>query len=195
MKNFLNLLLNLLSALFWFLLMLSFSDIKMTVLTVIAALVHELGHIAVLCFLKKDFSLPRAVASGFRIKTRAQASYKEEIVIALGGPVINLLFAFVFARMSTTFAVINLATALSNLMPMKDFDGYKVTSNTLSLLFGFEVSERLMPHITVFVSSLFVFLSLFMIMFFDGGYWIFFIFFTVFLQQILFLQNNTNFED
>lgn len=195
MKFFLNLLLNLLSALFWFLLMLSFSDIKMTILTIIAAGAHELGHVGVLCFLKKDFSLPRAVTSGFRIKTYAQASYKEEIAIAFGGPVINLIFALVFAQTSAAFAVINLATALSNLMPMKDFDGYKIVHDFLAIAFGCELSERLMPHITVFVSSLFVFLSLFMIMFFDGGYWIFFIFFTVFLQQILFLQNNTNFED
>lgn len=195
MKTFLNLLQNLLSALFWLILMLSFSGIKMTALTFIAATVHELGHIAVLYILKKDFSLPRSVASGFRIKSAAQSSYKEEILIALGGPLINLFFALVFAPLSTLFTVINLATAISNLLPMKDFDGYKIISDSVSLLFGHEVSERLMPHLTLFVSAFFVFLSLFMIMFSNGGYWIFFIFFTVFLKQVLFFQNCTNFED
>ena len=195
MKNFLNSLLNMLSALFWLLLMLSFSGLKMTFLTFLAAATHELGHIAVLLFLKKDFSLPRAVASGFRIKTTSQSSYKEEILISVGGPVINLILALFVYSVSTEFAIINLATAFSNLLPMKDFDGYKIVSDSVALVFGCEVSERLMPHLTVFVSSLFVFLSLFMIMFSNGGYWIFFIFFTVLIRQILFLQNNTNFED
>lgn len=194
MKTLLNTLLSLLCALFWLSLMLSFSDVQMTLMTLLAAIAHELGHIVTMICLKKDFLLPRSVASGFRIKSLSQSSYKEEIIIAISGPLINLLFFAVFIGMSPTFAIINLVTAATNLLPMKDFDGYKIISDLISVFFGCEASDKIMPHLTVAVSSLFVFLSLFMIMIFNGGYWIFFIFFIVLVRQILFLQKHTFFE-
>lgn len=194
MKKFLTFILSLLSSLFWFVLMLSFSGAEMTFLTLLCAIVHEVGHMLVLLFLNKDFSFPKAVTSGFRIKTNSELSYRDEILVALGGPAINLVLFLSLISFMPTLAVINLVTAISNLLPLKDFDGYKIIYDLISLFIGCQASERVMPHITVAVSAVMVFLSLFMIMASNGGYWIFFIFFIVLIKQILFLQKHSFFE-
>ena len=174
--------------------MLGFSDFKMTAFTLIAALLHECGHTLLLILLKKEFSLPTLVASGFRIKTSSLLSYRDEILICAAGPLANVILFVFFIRMAPVFAVINLATAISNLLPLPEYDGYKIMSDIISLTLGTEMCDKIMPHITLSISASVVFLSLFMILIFNGGYWIFTIFFIVFLRQILFFENETKNE-
>jgi len=194
MKTFLNTMISGLCTILWIVLMLGFSDVKIAISTLLAAVIHELGHMAVLFILGKDFSFPRAVASGFRIKTSVKLSYKEEVAVAIGGPLSNIVLFLFFITPFPEFAIINLITALSNLLPMKDFDGYRILSASLSLFGSASISDKIMPHVTVFFSSLLVFFSLFTIMISNGGYWIFFIFFIVLIKEILFLQKHTFFE-
>ena len=184
-----------LGGLFWIVVMLSFSDIKMTTLTVLSALIHKCGHLIMLTLLKKRFSLPTVVTSGFRIKTKSKLSYKEEILVCAAGPFINVLLFLFLLPHTADFAIINLATAISNLLPLPDYDGYKIISNLISLILSSEVSDILMPRITLAVCAMLVFLSLFLIMLLNGGYWIFFIFFIVLVKQILFLQKQIKSED
>ena len=116
MLRIIKILLGILGGLFWTALMLSFADTKTAVMTIISALLHEAGHISALVMIKKKFSLPKLVASGFRIKTESSLSYKEEIIICAAGPLTNIII-FVFCLPHTPFfAVINLATAISNLL-------------------------------------------------------------------------------
>ena len=185
----------LLAGLFWSALMLGFSDIKTTFLTIIAAFLHEFGHVFALKLLKKSFSFPKLVTSGFRIKTNGTLSYKEEILICGAGPLINLLlFAFSFP-FSSDFAIINLATAVSNLLPIPDYDGYKIIDDLISIKFGYSAAEGILPHVTIAICAAAVFISLFLIYLLNGGYWIFFVFFTVMVQQILIFQNKTKNEN
>ncbi len=195
MQKLLHAILCILCGLFWTILMIGFSDVKMTLFTILAALVHEGGHLMALSALKKHFSLPSLVFSGFRIKTRSPLSYKEEIWVCSAGPLINFLaFAFLFPH-TPNFAIINLATAISNLLPISDYDGYKIISDTISLFFGSKASDSIMPYVSLTVCTLAVFLSLFIILILNGGYWIFSIFFIVMIRQILFFQNRIKNED
>lgn len=195
MKNTLYIIKNLLSAFFWFLLMLGFSDMKIAIETVFAALLHELGHIFALLLLKKKFSLPKFVTSGMRIKTYSKLSYKEEIFVCAAGPFVNIFLFLILLPNSIEFALINLATAISNLLPMTNYDGYKIISDTISLLSDSEKSHRIMPEITVGFSAVAVFLSLFLILRLDGGYWIFAVFFTVLVREIFLFQKQTKNEN
>ncbi len=195
MKFLLRAAINALAMVFWVSLMLGFDDIKMTVLTVSAAVIHEGGHIAALALLcKKGFSLPRAVASGFRIKSKTPLSYKEEITVCLCGPLINV-FAFILsARFFPDFAVINLATAISNLLPLSDYDGGKILFDSVALKRGIESAEKILPDVSLVFSSAALFLSLFLILKLNGGYWIFFVFFIITVRQIFLFQNHTKNE-
>ena len=195
MQRFLHILLSLLGGAFWTMLMLSFSDRKMTVLTIAAALIHECGHIIMLLLLKKRFSLPSLVSSGFRIKTESSFSYKEEILICGAGPLINIAMFLFFMPHYADFAIINLATAVSNLLPLPEYDGYKIISDAISLIFGNQISDCVMPHITVLICAVIVLLSLFLILILNGGYWIFFIFFIVLVKEITFFHKDAKNEN
>ena len=195
MIRLLHLLKNLLGALFWIILMLGFDDIGMTLLTLLSALLHELGHIfAITFFVNKGFSFPKAVISGLRIKIDTPLSYREEILVCLFGPLANLIAFLIFLPFFYEFAIINLATAVSNLLPMPDYDGEKILFAVLSEKCDTEKASRVTSHLTLIFSAAFLFLSLFLILKLNGGYWIFFVFFIITLKQILFFQKHTNNE-
>jgi Zn-dependent protease len=175
--------------------MLGFSDIIMTLQTLLAAALHELGHIFVIILLNKDFSLPKAVMTGLRIKTDTPLSYKDEALVCLGGPMINLLFALLFCGCANEFAVINLATALSNLIPLPEQDGYRILYDILVWKGDYEKAEFRIRRIALIFSSIALFLSLFLILKLNGGYWIFSIFFFVTIKEILFFQNKSKNEN
>ena len=67
--------------LFWVLLMLAFDTPSVVILTVIAALLHESGHIAAMTIIcRKGITLPRAVISGLRLKPERALSYTETVI-------------------------------------------------------------------------------------------------------------------
>ena len=115
---------------FWVTLIFSFDEPYVAVLTILCALIHECGHLLAQGLFKSNPSL-HAKIYGFRIKDSNITSYKSRIITAMAGPVTNLtvffaLLFFGFAKQEYlfTFACINLATALSNLLPIEGYDGY-----------------------------------------------------------------------
>ena len=194
MQKAIKLILLLLGSAFLFILMTSFGGIKMAIFTFIAALLHEAGHVFILLLLRKEFSIPNLVTSGFRIKTISNLSYLEEMITAAFGPLTNIfLFAFAFPH-SEDFAVINLATAISNLLPLQGYDGYKILDDIFSLLLGPQRSAVIMEHASLIASGTAVLLSLLFILVFNGGYWIFSIFFIILMRQIIFFQKQAKNE-
>ena len=128
--------------LFWALLILGFDCLYVSVLTALAAAIHECGHL-IFAPSHKKATLPRADISGFRIKISGM-SYKEELITALGGPLINILLGGIFllffgnspfANYAKVFGIINLLTALSNLLPIEGYDGYKILLCIGALIF------------------------------------------------------------
>ena len=68
--------------LFWVLIIFGFDSTHVAILTILAALIHEIGHIFAIVFLCKKENNLSADISGFRIKTQ-RLSYKEEIMVTL----------------------------------------------------------------------------------------------------------------
>jgi hypothetical protein len=69
------------SALFWVLIIFAFESPREAALTVIAALIHEWGHILyTLCFLPSS-SVPHSVLSGLRIKKVGIIPYRKELFL------------------------------------------------------------------------------------------------------------------
>ncbi len=177
---------------FWVLLIYAFDSFAFGTLTLAAAVIHEAGHIIPACFIK-NASVPSATASGFRIKLSRSVSYRDDFVITLGGPLVNLVAAFllffsfrIYAKEYVLiFAILNLMTALSNLLPVRGHDGYRLLE-TLLLIF-FDSPERpaaILSFVSAFFTVVLMFLSLFFLLKMGEGYWIFFLFFASFIQEI-----------
>ena len=179
-----------LTLLFWVLITFGFDTPKVAILTFFAALIHETGHIFALHTMNKcSYGMPRAKLSGFRIKIGI-LSYKEELYSALAGPLFNLLAGGIclFEYKNSVFmlfSLLNFMTAISNLLPIKGYDGYKAILCALMILSKDTAKAESALRWTSFsLSSLLTLFSLFLILKLGEGYWIFFVFFSILLSEI-----------
>ena len=178
--------------LFILLLMLAFDAVWVTVLTLLVAAVHELGHIfAAVVIGIGDMSIPRAVLTGLRIRPGRLLSYREEVIVALGGPLANILAFFALLPLTRvnnyiiTLAAINLLTAVSNLIPIRGFDGQRILTGLLASRVSAVVIDTVTRGLTVGISAAVALLSLIFMMRVGEGYWIFAVFFAILCKEIL----------
>lgn len=191
-----NVLIGILSFLFWAFMLFGFNAPYIAILTVICAVIHEGGHLIALILTGGYTGLPRFVLSGFRLRSRCFISYKAELFVLLAGPLANILsfifmyaLSFIFGRYFFVFALLNLMTAISNLIPVENYDGYKIIG-TLIEMHGFtERSVKLLRAVSFSLICILTFLSLYFIMTVGEGYWVFGIFFVSLLSAMLGSKN------
>ncbi len=190
---------------FWALIMFSFDDAWCAALTLFAAVIHELGHlIFALAFTEKKAGAPIPNIFGFRINI-GNLSYREELLVSLGGPLVNLLFGIPLLLLSAkgefslylqTFGVINTVTAVSNLFVIESFDGYRILSSLFGI-FG-RVGARffiVLDTVSLAFSATLTFLALYYVLKVGSGYWIFVVFFSLLISGIVKKQRTTIWEN
>lgn len=171
-----------LSIAFWILVIYGFDDGVTAGVTVIAALIHESGHVAY--GMMKGIKAPvKGKLNGFRLSARGSISYNEELVRYAAGPLANLAaaaaslpFICEATGYAVTFCTVNLLTAVSNLLPVRGFDGYGI----LRCIARWRESERIMRR-TDLASRMIIVIScigaLYTMDRIGEGYWMFFVFF------------------
>lgn len=187
MQLFFRIMNQILPILFWVCLILGFEEPKVALLTVVAAIIHEGGHLA---FLKiKGIKRPdlRGVISGFRIRSSSMLTYTEETMLYLSGPLANICATAVFTLLcgnaAELLSVLNIATAISNLLPIEGYDGYGALRSIFEMR-GNEFALRVLEGISSGIIFTLCILSIYFIDRFGGGYWIFGIFFFSMLNQL-----------
>ena len=180
-----------LTLIFWILIIFGFDSPKAAALTVLAAVIHEAGHIiAIRATRRKSSVLPQAKISGFRINIPT-LSYKDELICAIAGPLINLIAAaicvlFFKSESAVLFGALNAMTAVSNLLLVKGYDGYRAAQCTVLLLASDAArGEAILEWISFLLSCILCFFSLYLLLRLGEGYWIFFLFFSVLLTEII----------
>lgn len=174
--------------LFWIFVIFAFDAPDVAVLTILSALIHELGHLIVILSRNVSFSL-RGHLSGFRI-AKASSSYNDHLLILLGGPLANFavyLFGTIFSSAMNgymgLFGNLNLITALSNLMPIEGYDGYGIIRSILER-YRLNRAERILEHTSFGICVAITFLALYLLMRYNIGYWIFGLFLTLIMVKI-----------
>lgn len=104
----------------------------------LACALHELGHFWTIRLLGGDVKLVRLTVIGAEMEVERPLNYWQEGLAALAGPAVNLALALLFCgwRRGQTFAGLNLALALFNLLPLGRMDGGRVLGCALALLAG-----------------------------------------------------------
>ena len=182
---------SILPIIFWLSLIFGFDAPYVAILTIISAVVHELGHCTAIYLATGIGGRVKGHSSGFRIKRNEALSYREEIIILLAGPLVNLgLFAILMPFAGAlggyigAFAIINLATGISNLLPLEGYDGYGAICEALRSLGRPELIKRL-ESFSFVLSTGITFISLYLIERFGEGYWIFGLFFFAVLSKLV----------
>ena len=103
-----------------------------------ACTLHELGHYLAIRLAGGDIKLIRLTGVGAEMVLGRPLSYWQEGLAALAGPGVNLLLALGFCSWEggVSFAGLNLALTLFNLLPVGRLDGGRAVSCTLALLMG-----------------------------------------------------------
>lgn len=109
----------------------------------LAAAIHEAGHIAALLFFKEKPKEIILTPFGIRIERKCynNLSFLKEAVVAFAGPFVNILFAIILHH--TYFAEINIAIAFLNLLPCDPLDGAKISENLLKTKLSAEKAEKI----------------------------------------------------
>ena len=146
-----------------------------------ACLLHEAGHIFAFFITSSGVPSLEGRPFGFILMPSHPLSYKSELVIALFGPLFNLSFgiALLFLSLPTPsdtqyyFIVLNIMTAIYNLLPISFLDGGRILFSLSALIFPLYISEKIRDCVSFLFMLSALFLSLWLIMAKSTGYTLF----------------------
>ena len=123
-------------------------------------LVHELGHITIALLFKwkieKVIIYPLGGITIFNQKINS--SLKEEFLIALAGPIFQIVFFLIINSQNTLFTHYHNLILLFNLLPIYPLDGSKILNIIYNKLFSFKKS-----YLLTFMTSIFVIIFILML--------------------------------
>lgn len=165
-------------------LLFGFDSPETALMTLSAALFHEAGHIGAMLALGIPHGGVKARMGGLMIVPKKSLSYKEEIISAAAGPAASLLGAaiafaasFSLGDFFVIYALINLITAFSNLIPVRGYDGYRIIYCAAALKTEERTAFRICYSISFFFSAVLCFTALFFMLRCGAGFFLFFSFF------------------
>ena len=156
--------------------MLAFDKSGICAATLLAAFVHELGHLAAARRMRIPLESIRFDPLGARICVkRRMLSYGQEWLLAAMGPLFSLLASlaaaplwrgYAFAR---AFSCASLLLGMLNLLPVSTFDGGRMTEVALGQLLGARAAFIIMRGLT-FLLLLFLWsISVYLLLRIGGG--------------------------
>ena len=99
-------------------------------MSLLAAALHEVGHLLAAHFLKSPIRAMRFDLLGARIDVKGRIlSYGEEWLLCMSGPLFSLLFSLIgsffwsHTKLAIAFSCASLLLGLLNLLPIQTFDG------------------------------------------------------------------------
>lgn len=118
--------------------------------TLLAVLLHECGHLAILfiCGGKPE----KLVLHAFGISINADShklSSRKMLFTALGGPALSFTFAGLFHLLLSPFSTVNLFIGAVNLLPVLPLDGGRMLRIIFTKIFGRKASRLLMRSIGI----------------------------------------------
>lgn len=125
------------------------------VATLLAAALHECGHLAAAKWMRIPLLEFRLSGLGARLKTGARLfSYGEEFLLAAAGPLTSLIASIAVAPLWSCaaffrlFSCASLLLGILNLLPIRSFDGGRMLETILLRQFGVRISWRVMQTLS-----------------------------------------------
>lgn len=119
----------------------------------LTALLHEAGHLAVMLVLPGQAPSEVCLTPfGIRIKRRPLSEFaRGGIIVLAAGSAVNLTLAAVTAFFAPSFAAVNLAMGLMNLLPVDSLDGGGILKICLCRALDESLAERISTTVSIAV--------------------------------------------
>ncbi len=144
--------------------------VRLLIYVLLAALCHEVSHLAVLRLWRVPVYQFRLGFQGAVLSAGAAPALAEALSVA-AGPLTNGLLVWAFARRAPVFALVNLILCLYNLLPLYPLDGGRLLHLGLVRLLGLAAGERVTRIIAVAVIAAGVFAGVYLTCFRCLGLW------------------------
>lgn len=141
-----------------FALLLIIEDSQYPVLLMLAALIHECGHVVAALICGASFRFGGAGLAGVSIEYNClNLTFLKEIIIAVSGALANVIAAVIldilnkkcFGNSSLAFfAACNFILGFINIIPVKAFDGGAILKCALLIVFNENIAEKIYIIIT-----------------------------------------------
>ena len=190
--------------LFWILLIFSFDSPDTALITIICAVIHETGHELYIYIKHGRLFLPTGRLHGMKLGGASchGLNYREQAYLYASGPIANIAAALIALpfyitceRYALSFCIVNLATATSNLIPIKGYDGYGILSSVVWRYASAERADTILRSVSFSFTVALCMLSLYLIDRFAEGFWVFAVFIFSLVSYIAEDIKNTNFEE
>lgn len=114
---------------------------------VLACIIHEAGHIIAAKAAGGRADAVRATPFRFSIAIGGLSDYRDEIIVALAGPLFNFISAIcmllLFGRDGYFFASVSFVVGALNLMPVYILDGGRAFEAAMNILLPSAISRRI----------------------------------------------------
>lgn len=135
-------------------------------LIVLAALLHEMGHLAALHLVGVDVEGIYFTSFGAEIRADTKyLPYGRDIFCTLAGPAVNLVAAVILARSAGDYllAGANLLQGMFNLLPLTGLDGARALHLLLSWLMGPVKADRVSRVVELCCAAVITMLALYLV--------------------------------
>jgi len=129
-----------------------------TLVTIIAATIHELGHVFAAAALKIRIGEFKLGVLGARLRVSDGIySYSKEAILCAAGPFINFLtalFAFLLFpknEIMTIFIFISIGLGILNLLPIRSFDGGRIFEALLLRALVPDIAKKILDCLSFFI--------------------------------------------
>lgn len=163
-----------------------------TALTLAAALLHEIGHIAAAAMCGSEIKSISIYPLGADIRMSQAKSYIAEIIIDGAGIAVNLLL-FIISKaipqsdIASYFAICNISLATINALPVRSLDGGEMLSCVLMLRTEPDKAEKISGAVSFCAVFIMWIAAVYIFFYFDGNPSLFllavYLFITVFLKS------------
>lgn len=126
-----------------------------------AAFIHEVAHVIFIRLCGNTIDTIEVHAFGLNIIKKGFLNYKQDIIIALSGPLINLILFFISyyiwlnffpLEMLSIFCGVNFLIFLINILPVLPLDGGRALYSFLLLKYDILYAQNLFFWLSLFVS-------------------------------------------
>ncbi len=152
-------------------------NIRIYLITLFSAIVHESVHIIVIYLFKGNIKSIVFSASGGNIgrETSLDFSFLKEAMVNVSAPVINIILGIVFCYWGSAlkdFSIVNFMLGAFNLLPFHSFDGGRFLENILMYFFDYKKVKVVTDSISVLVAVFFTIVSILIFVKYEKNYFL-----------------------